>query len=83
MLCNRKSHLNERPMHSNRRIVPALRNKRKVSSEDPAQPKINKHIFQKDRVEGMGRGVAGRMSSLEFSERRVLITYQPRPAWAS
>ena len=43
VLCSKRSHRSEKPMHCNERAAPALHNQRKSagSKEDQAQPKIN------------------------------------------
>ena len=41
---NKRSHLNEKPVHCNQRVAPTSYNQRKprLNNEDPVQPKINK-----------------------------------------
>jgi len=44
VLCNKRKHLNERPVQCSWRVAPGGHNQRKpaCSKEDPRQPKINK-----------------------------------------
>ena len=44
MLCNKRSHCNNRPVHRNEELSPLaiIMTKLAHSNEDPAQPKINK-----------------------------------------
>jgi len=49
---NKRSHCNEKPMHHNERVAPALCNSRKPlhSDKDPTQPKIKKSIFEVKKI---------------------------------
>jgi len=43
VLCNKRSHLSEKPLHRNYRVAPSLRKYGKPmrSNKDPTQPEIN------------------------------------------
>ena len=50
LLCNKRSHRNEKPVYCNWRVVPTHRDWRKATgSKDPAQTKIN--ILNKQNVD--------------------------------
>ena len=44
MLCNKRSHFNEKPTHHSYTVIPTGLNQRKLtcSNKDPGEPKINK-----------------------------------------